>query len=265
MDNHINIIKTSWNQWSETWYKRYRTDEEIAKIIKHPESAFHHTTFAMIQKAFPNLQGKRICVPSSGDNHAVFAFHLMGAKVTSSDISERQLDNAANIAHKHGWDIEFIWDDTMKLSKIKSDEYDFVYTSNGVHVWINDLNSMYNNIHRILKSNGAYIMFDIHPFTRPFGKDTEKITVVKPYDSTGPFGEVPTYNWRMQDIMNAVISSGLNMNHMEEMYAEDGTFWVDESSNVPDTRSNQELDKLCKWESHPLAAIPQWLSIYAIK
>jgi len=79
----------------------------------------------------------------------------MGASVTSVDISERQLENGAAIAHKHSWDIEFICDDTMELSKITSGEYDFVYTSNGVHVWINDLSSMYQNIlHLLLLSCG---------------------------------------------------------------------------------------------------------------
>jgi len=68
----------------------------------------------------------------SNDNHAVFAFHL-GAKVTSCDISEKQIENAFDIANKHGWDIEFICDDTTKLTKVNSNEYDFVYTSNGVH------------------------------------------------------------------------------------------------------------------------------------
>ncbi|WP_136603904.1 class I SAM-dependent methyltransferase [Paenibacillus dokdonensis] len=266
MVNHEDLIKNSWNEWSDTWYVGYRTDEVISKIIAHPESAFHHTTYSIIKKAFPNMEGKRICVPSSGDNHAVFAFCLMGAKVTSCDISEKQLEYSSNIARKHRWDIEFICDDTMKLSQIKSEEYDLVYTSNGVHVWINDVNSMYHNIHRILKSNGSYIMFDIHPFMRPFGTSpTEKIHVVKPYDLTGPFGEVPTYKWRIQDIMNAMISSGLNVKHIEEMYAEDSRFWVDESKEEEDKRSQEELDSLCNWKSNPLAALPQWLSIYATK
>ncbi|MGM0879413.1 MAG: class I SAM-dependent methyltransferase [Bacillota bacterium] len=266
MDNYTNVIKNNWNQWSETWYQRYRTDEAISKIIKTPESAFHHTAYSMLKKAFPNLHGKRVCVPSSGDNHAVFAFHLMGAKVTSCDISEKQLENSSDIAYKHGWDIEFICDDTMKLSKVKSGEYDFVYTSNGVHVWINDLNSMYKNIHRILKNSGSYIMFDIHPFLRPFGINVaDKINVIKPYDSTGPFGEVPTFKWRIQDIMNAIISSGLYVSHMEEMYAEDGSFWVDESKEEGEPLSKQELENLCNWQSNPLAALPQWLSIHAIK
>ncbi|NOU96611.1 methyltransferase domain-containing protein [Paenibacillus sp. LMG 31456] len=266
MNKHSAIIKNSWNQWSETWYQRYRTDAAISKIIESPESAFHHKTYSMVKKALSNVHNKRICVPSSGDNHAVFAFHLMGAKVTSCDISEKQLENSSEIARKHGWDIEFICDDTMELSKIKSDEYDFVYTSNGVHVWINDLNSMYNNIHRILKTNGSYIMMDIHPFMRPFGINAAKeINVVKPYDSTGPFGEVPTFKWRIQDIMNAMISSGLDIKQIEEMFAEDGTFWVDESKDDVDTLSKQELDEFCNWQSNPLAALPQWLSIHAIK
>lgn len=264
MDKNINVIKDTWNKWSDTWYEKFRTDEVISKIINKPESAFHHTTYSLIKNALPSLEGKRILVPSSGDNHAVFAFHLMGAKVTSCDISEKQLENANVIAHKHRWDIEFNCDDTMKLSKIESNKYDFVYTSNGVHVWIDDLNSMYKNIYRVLKNNGAYIMYDIHPFTRPFGDDTNKITIIKPYDSTGPFGDVPTYNWRMQDIVNAIISSGLSIKHIEEMFAEYGTYWF-ESSGGRDALSKEEIDRLYDWKQNPLSAIPQWLTMYAIK
>ncbi|MFE5322022.1 class I SAM-dependent methyltransferase [Paenibacillus sp. NPDC056579] len=266
MENSKSIIQDSWNEWSDTWYVKYRTDEAISKIRNRPESVFHPVTYELIRKALPDLQGKRICVPSSGDNHAVFAFHLMGAQVTSVDISERQMENASAIARKQRWEIEFVCDDTMKLSKVKSSDYDFVYTSNGVHVWINDLEAMYTQIHRILKSSGSYIMFDIHPFMRPFGMRTAgNLKVIKPYDATGPFGDIPTYKWRMQDILNAALSSGLTIRHMEEMYAENGSFWVDESSDVADTRSKEELDALCDWNINPLAAIPQWLSFHAVK
>jgi len=266
MDNHLAIMKQNWNQWSETWYLRYRTEEAISKIVDRSESAFHPVTYSMIKKALPDFRGKRICVPSSGDNHAVFAFHLMGAQVTSCDISEKQLENSSAIARKHGWDIEFICDDTMKLSSVRSNEYDFVYTSNGVHVWIYDLQSMYSNIHRILKNGGSCIMFDIHPFMRPFGAQaTGKINIVKPYDATGPFGDIPTYKWRIQDIMNAMISSNLIVAHVEEMYAADGSFWVDESKDDAAPLSQQELDDLCNWRLNPLAALPQWISIHSVK
>ncbi|MDF2963800.1 MAG: Methyltransferase type 11 [Paenibacillus sp.] len=266
VSSNTNVIKDKWNEWSNTWYQKKRTDEVITKIINSPQSAFHRMTYSMIQEAVPDLNGKRVLVPSSGDNHAVYAFHLMGAKVTSCDFSDEQLENAYVIANKHDWDIEFICDDTMQLSKVKSNEYDFVYTSNGVHVWINDLASMYNNIERVLKRNGTYIMFDIHPFMRPFGiKAGTNVTVEKPYDLTGPFGEIPTFKWRMQDILNAIFSSNLNIRHIEEMYAEDGWFWVDDPTGQGELISEQELENYCNWHKNPLAAIPQWLSIEAIK
>jgi hypothetical protein len=89
--------------------------------------------------------------------------------------------------------------------------------------------------------------------------------IVKPYDETGSFGEVPTFKWRIQDIMNAIISSTLCVKNMEEMYAVDGSFWIDESKDEVDTLSKQELNNLCNWQLNPLAALPQWLSLYATK
>ncbi|MCM3628671.1 class I SAM-dependent methyltransferase [Paenibacillus glycanilyticus] len=262
----VNKIKESWNEWSDTWYPKYRTEEAIARIIAAPASAFHPGTFAMIREAFPDLLGTRVLVPSSGDNHAVFAFHLMGAKVTSCDISEKQLEYASNIADKHGWDIEFVCEDTMTLAQLPSEEYDFVYTSNGVHVWIHDLAAMYTQVNRVLKKNGIYMMYDIHPFMRPFGiKAKEALIVQKPYDLTGPFGEVPTFKWRMQDIVNAIISSLLSVERLEEMYAEDGWFWVDDSTNEEELLTAEEVESYTDWHQNPSAAIPQWLSIKAIK
>ena len=65
--------------------------------------------------------------------------------------------------------------------------------------------------------------------------------------------------------MNAMISSNLVIRQIEEMYAEDGTFWIDDSEtdimNIP----QQEIAKYCDWNTNPLAALPQWLSIKAMK
>ena len=62
--------------------------------MANPAWAFPRPVYDMISEKFPNLQGKRVLVPSSGGNEAVYGFHLLGAKVTSADISERQIFNA---------------------------------------------------------------------------------------------------------------------------------------------------------------------------
>ncbi len=128
------------NDGVENWWNN-RSDEynggicnQLERLKKGPAWAFSPIIWDMICGAFLNLRGKRVLVPSSGDNFAVFGFHLLGAEVTSCDISERQLANAKKIADAHGWNIEFIRQDSMGLDRITDSEYDIVYTSNGVHV-----------------------------------------------------------------------------------------------------------------------------------
>ena len=100
-NERINRIKAYWNETSDSeWYRSLRNDEKISRLKEKPESAFHPAVNEMIRKYLPDLEGKHILLPSSGDNHAAFAFALMGAHVTSADISERQLENASVVAEK---------------------------------------------------------------------------------------------------------------------------------------------------------------------
>lgn len=133
----------------------------------------------------------------------------------------KQIEIAKKFADKINLDIEFHVCDSMKLDALHNDMYDLVYTSNGVHVWINDLNAMYKNIHRVLKNDGRYMMFDTHPFSRPFGEKVSDnaLNIVKAYEATGPFGEVPNFHWRTQDYINSLINSGFYITRMEEFHS----------------------------------------------
>ena len=263
VDNRTNIIKENWNEMSDRW-NDLRSESIVSGIKENPYSIFRPQLKSMMKRFIGDFNNKRILVPASGDNREVFAFHLLGAKVTSSDLSEKQLENSAEIAAKNGWDIEFIQDDLRLLSQIKSGEYDIVYISNGVMIWIDDLNSMYKNINRVLKSHGYYMMYDAHPFMFPFDtNDTAKLTLRKDYSATGPFGKFEIYNWRLQDIINSMVSASLILVHMEEMNAEHGTFWVDwdKAHTIP----SNELNKYYNSKTNPLYALPQAISLCARK
>lgn len=255
-----------WNEDADSdWYMRSRTDDFIKSIIGNPISMFHQTTWEVINSVFPDLKGKKICVPSSGDNEAVFAFAALGAKVTSCDICEKQLEHAKRIANNYSFDVEFVLQNTMELIDIKSSEYDFIYTSEGVHVWIDDLFSMYKNIYRVLKPGGVYINYEIHPFGRPFKDELGKIHIEKLYENTGPFSNGTNYHWRLQDIINAITISGFIIKRLEEMHDEKdkGHFWFYEDKRAFMTQ--EEIEKYYNWETNPLAALPQWFTVYAVK
>lgn len=190
--------------------------------------------------------------------------------MTSCDIAENQLENACKIAKREGLEdaIDFVCADTMKLDGIENGAYDLVYTSNGVHVWLDDLEAMYRNVYRVLKPGGLNIVYEVHPFMRPFG---EELKVLKPYDAVGPFEneDIVTFDWRMQDFLNAMMESGLRLMHMEEMFSEksyEAPFWLPMGEIVRGVQvSREEVDRMYDWKQNPTMALPQWMCIVGKK
>ena len=260
MEAWLKQVKDGWNKTADSnWYKSLRTEEKMEELVNNPMSAFHPAVYELITKFIPDIKGKKILLPSSGDNHAAFAFALLGAKVTSTDISERQLENAAEIAERLNLNIDFICDNTIELSYIERDTYDLVYTSNGTHSWIPDLHAMYSNICRVLKSGGYSIMYDIHPFNRPFtGEPWKEPKICKAYKDT-----IPSCHWRVQDLINASISAGLSIKEMAELEAVNASFWYTYEELIK--QSSERIQSINDWESNPLAALPAWITIISQK
>ncbi len=252
-------IRNSWNRQSDGYYKKLYEGTNALQLLKsNPWLGFPSEVCQTIREKFPSLQSKRVCVPSSGDNIAAFAFHLLGASVTSCDISSEQIKNARMIAKSEGWNIEFHIDDSMELQGLNNDEYDLVYTSNGVHVWICNLEAMYGAFRRILKDGGKYIFFETHPFIRPFDDKTNELRIIKPYDEIGPFGNPSNFLWRLCDFVNALISSKFKISNMNEFFAEKtsvGSMWW----------GLDEWDEKADWHKNPYAALPQWVSFCSVK
>ncbi len=253
-------VKKYWNEISDSeWYQSLRTEERLSRIKDKPRTAFYPGVLELMEKHVGDFKDKKILLPSSGDNHTAFAFAFMGADVTSADISERQLENAKAISDQWSLDMEYICDNTMYLSEIEDGTYDLVYTSNGTLTWIDNLNEMYGNISRVLKRGGYSVMYDIHPFTRPFTMEAWKEPKVrKSYSDI-----LPDLHWRVQDLVNANSLAGLRILEMAEMPAADASFWYtfEELKSVTD----EETANVNDWKQNPMAAIPAWISIIAQK
>ena len=260
MNERLKQVKDSWNKTADSaWYQSLRTDEKITVLVKEPASAFHPAVYELINKYIYDLHGKKVLLPSSGDNHAAFAFALLGADVTSTDISEKQLGYAQEIATRLGLGIRFVCDDTTRLSRIEDNSFDLVYTSNGTHTWIADIVTMYSNVHRILKPDGFSIMYDIHPFNRPFsGEPWKEPKIIKPYGET-----MPHCHWRVQDLVNAMTRAQLSIKEMEELQAVNASFWFSYEELIK--QDAEKVATINNWAHNPMAALPAWISILAQK
>lgn len=153
----------------------------------------------------------------------------------------------------------------MELGGIEDAAYDLAYTSNGAHVWISALSRMYGSIFRKLKPGGQYIFFETHPFCRPFDQSTTELRIKKPYAETGPFGDPPTYGWRIEDFLRPLIGAGFALRDFREFTPRKDDL-IDHGWHYK-TYAAREQDQ-CRqydWKINPWAALPTWMGARAMK
>lgn len=258
MNNQQKICKL-WNDGSDEYFDKFEYDRLFALLKQDPYNGFPKAMAPVLRAYAPDLAGKRVLVPSCGDCVAVFGFCALGARVTAADLSENQIANARKVAGRYGIAVEFQHCDSMTLDALPDGAFDLVYTSNGVHVWIHDLCAMYRNIRRVLRDGGRYILFDTHPVCRPFESEPRgnALAVRKPYEDVGPAPDDPTLAWRTQDVVNALIDSGLTIERMEEFHSVADDFANHNYLYEKDDLLREKFD----WRRNPWAALPQCLGL----
>ena len=203
------------------------------------------------------LSERRACVLGSGDNQVAFALAGLGAKVTSVDISQNQLDFAQARARVLGLEMSFLRADVTELSALRTGSFDVVYTGGHVAVWVADLERYYAEAVRILRPEGLFMVNEYHPFRRVWQASTCALRVEAGYFERGPFaydldddvlrpkhGDLRAYefHWTVADYLNAVVNAGARLLRVDEF----GSGWED-------------------WEVAPMQGLPEFLLLIARK
>jgi len=103
--------KNLWNRSAKLWGKRADDRGLWRKCHEEPRLVLCDKVMEVLK----GVSGKRVCVLGSGDNEVVFAMAGLGARVTSVDISQAQLDIASGRTKKLGLDITFKQADVIDL------------------------------------------------------------------------------------------------------------------------------------------------------
>lgn len=168
----------------------------------------------------------------------------LGAEVTGIDFSERAIQLAQKISNQIGVDAEFIQTDLYELPKVLDKEFDIVFTSEGVLVWLPDLKRWGEIISKFLKTGGRFYIRDGHPFIKVFDDEiqTPELKIRYPYftpskpfhfrdsetytDSDHKIEPMDWYEWNhsMSEIINSLIAAGLKIEFLHEFpYISDKT------------------------------------------
>jgi len=179
-----------------------------------------------------DVTGRDVCVLGSGDNLVVFALAGMDARVTSVDISQSQLDIAAERARELGLAVDFVRADVTDLRSLPDAAFDVVYTGGHVAVWVSDLDTYYAEAARILRPGGLFIVNEYHPFRHIWAFDEGELEMEFGYFDRGPHvydrsdevpgaepGSLPSYefHWTIGDFVGALMGAGCELITLDEL------------------------------------------------
>lgn len=208
-----------WNSWSGWWKERINEEGLWQECHRRPSLVFSPSELALLD----SLPDKEVCVLGSGDNKVVFALAGMGAKVTSVDISERQLEIAQSRAQLLDLNVTFVRADVTDLAPLGDELFDIVYTGGHVSVWVSDIRRYYSEATRILKDRGLFIVNEYHPTRRVFDEESEQVALKYDYFDRGPFEYQSNegmsqyeYHWTVADHIQAVLDAGCDLLKIEE-------------------------------------------------
>ena len=239
--------RRGWDAVSPGWQSMVDARVDWRRSAEDPHIAFDPRELEFLGE----VSGREICVLGSGDNLAAFVLAGMGARVTSVDFSQVQLDIAAHRARELGLDIAFICSDVVNLESLADASFDLVYTGGHVAVWVSDLWSYYREACRILLPGGIFLVNEYHPFRRIWQAPSDRLEPANHYLDRGPHsydrsdavpgslpGSLPSYefHWTVADHVSAITEGGCDLVAMDEFG--DQTEW---------------------WEQVPLAGLPRCL------
>jgi SAM-dependent methyltransferase len=220
-------------------YARY-----LARSHLDPSLALHPAELNWLT----GIAGRSAAVLGSGDNQVAFALAGLGARVTSVDISDRQIEVAQRRAAALGLEMDFLRADVVDLHDLGDATFDLVYTGGHVAVWVSDLKRYYAEAARILRPQRLLIVSEYHPFRRVWVASTTGLELGCNYFDRGPHRfeasqdvlyptpgewEQFEFHWTVAEFITAILASGCQLIHAEEF---------------GDTCEN--------WEGAPMAGLP---------
>ncbi len=224
---NLNIVKTEWNSMAAAYELFNNSPDSYSYTIEWP----------CIQELLPDLRGKSIL--DFGCGTGIFTFLLeqyYPSKLVGIDLSEEMLKLAIAKGNEKKSSAQFIPGDAGKLASYFDETFDLVFSSTTTH-YLTDLKELFENIHRVMKPEGACILSIIHPVYSAlypiahgdtFPGDDEWIVryldkrdraYIQPwieYNDNFENRLSRSYHYTFSDYINAILQAGLKIQAIRE-------------------------------------------------
>ncbi len=133
-----------------------------------------------------DLKGKRVLELGCGGAQCSIAFAKQGATAIGVDFSSQQLAFARRLCEREDVRVELRQGDLADLAFLRADSIDVVFSSYAFG-YVDDLNRVFRQVHRVLKI-GAPLVFSLpHPASEMFdGDSSDPLAVRRSYFDKAP-------------------------------------------------------------------------------
>ncbi|MGD8395319.1 MAG: class I SAM-dependent methyltransferase [Candidatus Eiseniibacteriota bacterium] len=216
--------------WDEMAPVHFRAYEEVRMLRDGRE-----VLDAVELREIGDVHGKRLLHLQCHIGTDTLAWARHGAIVTGVDFSSESLALARALQQELGLEATFVHSNLYALRSHLEGSFDIVYASRGVLCWLRDLQAWARLIAHYLEPGGFFYLLESHPIVNIWD-DTKAgaLTVAHSYfhdpeprcwDDDAPdyadrtyVPQLPSYEWTWSvgDILNALIESGLVIEHFSE-------------------------------------------------
>jgi len=214
--------------------------DELAAV--HAESKFYDVQSFLAGKS----SLKRIELEELGDIAGKSLLHMqchfgmdslslarLGARVTGLDFSGQAIELARSLNTQLGLSARFVESDVAGARTVIEEQFDIVFTSYGVLVWLPDLKAWAKSIADCLKPGGMFLLVEEHPFTYMLEQEADRLEIKYSYFEREPI-ELPvsgsyadpearieqpvTYEWvhTISEVITSLIGAGLTIESLRE-------------------------------------------------
>lgn len=120
------------------------------------------------------VAGKRLLHLQCNCGQDTLSFAQRGAEVTGVDISDEAIAFARKLSEDSGVPGTFIRSDIydwLAEATARGEQFDLVFASYGVMIWLSDLQAWAQGIAGVLKPGGRFVLVEFHPVLTMLGED----------------------------------------------------------------------------------------------
>ena len=215
--DYLSINKAAWNKRTKIHVDSKFYD---VKTFKDGKSSLN----AIELEQVGNVEGKRLLHLQCHFGQDTLSWARRGASVTGVDLSTEAIEQANKLKTALGLHATFIADDIYQFGQRNTEKFDIVFTSYGVLCWLPDLSRWAKTIANSLVKGGEFHLVEFHTFNdllngySYFPRSAPDVEDEGTYTENcdGTKSKVVTWAHSLSEVINALISAGLNIECFKE-------------------------------------------------